>query len=63
MDILKNFEKVKYMSFIVHVPNILHKYSGIQGKIKELSEKDFNVEIIYENIDVTSKIKSFGNKS
>ena len=29
MDILKNFEKVKYMSFIVHVPNILHKYSGI----------------------------------
>ena len=62
---IKSFEKVKYVLILATEKHqdILYKYSGIWGRIKGLLEKDLEVEVIYKNKYIITKIKSHKNEN
>ena len=56
----KRLERVKYMSFMLKEKHkdILIKYSKIWNRTKDLTRKDFDIQVIHNDEHISVKIKS-----
>ena len=55
----KDFDKTKYMSFLIKDSEFLEKYNEISGKVKNSSKKESGSEPVHNEKDLKGKIKSF----
>ena len=55
----KDFDKTKYMSFLIKDSEFLEKYNEIWGKVKNSSKKEAGSEPVHNEKDLKGKIKSF----
>ena len=59
----KYFDKNnKYINLLVSDKKILEKYSEIWNKIKSLIKKDFNIEPVYNDKHIKTKIKIYNDR-
>ena len=59
----KQFDKNnKYMNLLVNDKKILEKYSEIWNKIKSLSKKEFNSELVCNDKYIKTEIKTYNDR-
>ena len=58
----RDFDKIKYLSFLIKDNKLLEKYNEIQDKVSKFVEKIFDSEHIYNGNYLKTKIKSYERK-
>ena len=58
----RDFDKIKYLSFLIKDNKLLEKYNEIQDKVSKFVEKIFDSEHIYNGKYLETKIKSYERK-
>ena len=58
----RDFDKIKYLSFLIKDNKLLEKYNEIQDKVSKFVEKIFDSEHIYNGKYLKTKIKSYERK-
>ena len=44
----RDFDEIKYMSFLMKDDELLEKYNEIWGKVKNSIKKEFDSELVYK---------------
>ena len=55
----KDFDKTKYMSFLMKDDELLEKYIEIWGKVNNIIKKEFDSEPVYNEKYVKAEIKPY----
>ena len=58
----REFDKTKYMSFLIKDEELFEKYSKTWEKVKNSLKKDFDSEPVYNKKYLKAKIKSYEGK-
>ena len=58
----RDFDKIKYLSFLIKDNKLIEKYNEIQDKVSKFVEKIFDSEHIYNGKYLKTKIKSYERK-
>ena len=58
----RDFDKIKYLYFLIKDNKLLEKYKEIQDKVSKFVEKIFDSEHIYNGKYLKTKIKSYERK-
>ena len=58
----REFDKTKYMSFLIKDEELFEKYSKTWEKVKNSLKKDFDSEPVYNKKYLKAKIKSYKGK-
>ena len=58
----RDFDKTKYMSFLIKDHELLEKYNEIWENVKNSIKKEFDSEPVYNEKYLKAKIKSYNGK-
>ena len=58
----RDFDKTKYMSFLMIEYELLEKFNEIWEKVKNSIKKKFDSELVYNEKYLKAKIKSYNGK-
>ena len=58
----RDFDKIKYMSFLIKVGELLEKYNEVWEKNRNNIKKEFDSELVYSEKYLKAKTKSYNGK-
>ena len=58
----RNLDESKYLSFLIKDNHLLEKYNEFKGNIKNRTKKEFDIEPVYNEKYLNTKIKSYNGK-